>query len=476
MSELSAIAKTPFYLTVSRFIERTDLFRGVCRLHLAYSGGADSTALLAFLATWVKDHPLTLTAHHIRHGLRPSDAIDAAVAEANARRFDVPFFVTELNLGNLPSNVEATARLARLAALEQAIPACHRHETAIITAHHGDENIETALWRIGRGCGLEGLSLAPRTHDAIVRIRPLLCTGRSEIVAFLEELGLSWAEDPTNAEDHYRRNRLRHRVLPSLRDEFGNMSPAYRSLVHLHSDGEALSCFSENLVTRHMIGNCWIFPTALFDTFSVSARCQLLRHAARHILCGYCPDTAFVERTCRVLSERRPSQKVSTDQKIFWTWNRHFVMGRPHVDTPPQPPPVKLPCPCTCQPVWDIATVSVSRLICVDPPKNTRTRLFLDASACLGECSFVPANAVTQMTTHDGRTARLTALLRQAGIPDVLMVIWPVLVCGETPLWILSGPRSAQALPPAPNRPALCIDVDKGIFASPKAAGEAYGT
>ncbi len=460
MSEVSTnIPKTPFYATVSRFIEDRDLFRGIRHIHLAYSGGADSTALLAFLAKWIEGRDITLTAHHIRHGLRESDMIDAEVAARNAARFNIPLVMTDLQLGTLTSNVEAIARTSRQLALEHAIAPSMRLQTAIVTAHHGDENVETALWRMGRGCGLEGLTLSPRSTDIIPRIRPLLCMGKREIIAFLREMDIPWAEDPTNASDHYRRNRLRHHVLTSLMDEFENMAPLYRSLVQLHSDANALSCLAEEKVVRYMFGDCWVFPASAFDALSEPARIQLLRHAARHILPGYCPTAGFIEKTCRVLSDRREQQKKATDEKIVWLWNRDFVMGKPCCAQDPLPKHVSVVPSSDEQSLWGFATVSLSRFICLDIPKNTQTRLFLNASSIHGELLFMPAHLLESMKTTDGRVVRVSELMQKARLPDILPLNWPDLPCSGHPLWILAGPRSELAIPPSPMTSALCIEI-----------------
>ena len=460
MSEVShCILKTPFYTAVSRFIEDRDLFRGIRHIHLAYSGGADSTALLAFLATWIEGRGITLTAHHIRHGLRESDILDAEVAAKNAARFNIPFVMTDLQLGNITSNVEAKARSARQLALEHAIEPSMLSQTAIVTAHHGDENVETAFWRMGRGCGLEGLTLSPRTEDPIPRIRPLLCMGKREILTFLREREIPWAEDPTNASDHYRRNRLRHHVLMPLMDEFENMTPFYRTLVHVHSDAEALSCFAEEAVSRYMFGTCWVYPVAEFDALSEPAKIQLLRHAARHILPGYCPTSAFILKTCRILSLRREQQKRSTDEKLMWLWNRDFVMGEPCLAQKTLPTYVSVTPTPDERSLWGLAEVILSRFICLDVPKNTRTRLYLDASAIQGELRFIPAHFLESMKTSDGRVVPVTELLHKARIPDVLQPSWPVLTDSGNPLWIVAGPRSIFATPPKQRVTTLCIEI-----------------
>lgn len=463
---LGSIKKHPFYASVAAFVARYGLFDGIEHIYLAYSGGADSTALLAFLAVWKEEHHVRVTAHHIQHGLRDSDQWDAEVAADNAKRLGIPIVVTQLNLGHITANIEAEARRARIEALEGAVEASERENenAAIVTAHHGDENIETALWRMGRGCGIEGATLALRSGDSIPRIRPLLCLGKREILAFLRDIEVPWAEDPTNATDHYRRNRLRHHVLERLTDEFETMRPFYRSLIQMRCDGEALDSFVEASVMRYMFGHRWVFPLSQFEALSAEAQTQLLRHAARHIVHGCCPDAQFIEQTRVMVVARTERKKIATNQMIDWTWNRFFVMGKPHNVKPDMPDSVCLPVPVDNMDIWGIARATSSRMIFLDVTKNTRTRLCVDASICKGTLRFVPACFTERMTLTDGRCSKITELLAKAGIPDVCRYDWPVLVCDQEPWWIFAGPRSIYARSPARQQMAYVIEIKSILF------------
>ena len=461
---LDNIKRHSFYEAVAVFVTRYNLFNGIEHVYLAYSGGADSTALLAFLAVWKEAHNIHVTAHHIQHGLRKSDGLDAEVAEINARRLGIPFVLTQLKLGCVLANIEAEARKARIEALESVVKASGIENAAIVTAHHGDENIETALWRMGRGCGIEGATLAMRSDDSIPRIRPLLCLGKREILAFLRDIGLPWAEDPTNATDHYRRNRLRHHVLDQLMDEFETMRPFYRSLIQMRCDGDALDSLVEASVMRYMFGHRWVFPLSQFEALSAEALTQLLRHAARHIVRGYCPDAQFIEQTRVMFVAKTESKKIATNQKIDWTWNRFFVMGKPHGAEPELPASVEVPVPVDNMDIWEMASASSSRMIFLDVPKNTRTKLCLDASVCLGALRFVPACLTERMVLTDGRCPKIMELLAKSGIPDVCRYDWPVLMCEQEPWWIFAGPRSIYARPPVRQQMAYVIEMKCILF------------
>jgi tRNA(Ile)-lysidine synthase len=90
----------------------------------------------------------------------------------------------------------------------------------IAVAHTADDQAETVLLRLLRGTGPAGLGgIAPRSDDGVV-VRPLLGVSRAEVLAYAAARGLDWREDPSNADPHYARSRLRHAWLPGLRDAF----------------------------------------------------------------------------------------------------------------------------------------------------------------------------------------------------------------------------------------------------------------
>ncbi|MCB9371727.1 MAG: tRNA lysidine(34) synthetase TilS [Microthrixaceae bacterium] len=162
----------------------------------AVSGGPDSLALLALAVA----AGLEVTAVHVDHGLRPGSGREAEVVEAAAERFGARFSARRVTVVEGP-NLEARARAARYAALPP--DAC--------TGHTADDQAETVLLHLLRGAGstgLAGMRPGPR--------RPLLGLRRAETVALCDELGLEPVVDPSNADPRFRRNRVRHEVLPLL--------------------------------------------------------------------------------------------------------------------------------------------------------------------------------------------------------------------------------------------------------------------
>lgn len=174
------------------------------RYVLAVSGGVDSMVLQDLL----RDKPgVDITVAHYDHGIRPDSAEDRKLVQAVADHYGLPFVYEEGKLGAGAS--EETARRARYAFLERVRQ--ERGADAVITAHHQDDLLETAILNILRGTGRKGLtSLSSRPGV----IRPMLHLSKQNIRAYAKVHYLAWREDVTNADERYLRNYIRHTVLP----------------------------------------------------------------------------------------------------------------------------------------------------------------------------------------------------------------------------------------------------------------------
>ena len=177
----------------------------------AVSGGADSVALL-FAFYLLKDKlQITLEAAHFNHHLRgaESDGDEAFVKEL-CDRYDIPLHLGGAEVTAGKKGLEAAARDARYAFLQGL-------NGKIATAHTADDNAETVLMHLIRGTGLKGLGGISPVWGNI--IRPMLKCTRQDVEAFLEEWCLSHIEDSSNGSDAFLRNRIRHHVMPLLKQE-----------------------------------------------------------------------------------------------------------------------------------------------------------------------------------------------------------------------------------------------------------------
>jgi tRNA(Ile)-lysidine synthase len=185
---------------------------------VAFSGGADSTALLAALAQ-LQRLPLKVRALHVDHRLHPHSANWAAHCRRVARALDVPLQVRTANIARARGeSLEAAARAARYQLLATALG----EDEALVTAHHQDDQLETVLLQLLRGAGLAGIAAMPAVASFArgALVRPLLPWSRAELGAWVRSQGLDWIEDPGNSELRLDRNYLRTRVLPLIRERW----------------------------------------------------------------------------------------------------------------------------------------------------------------------------------------------------------------------------------------------------------------
>jgi tRNA(Ile)-lysidine synthase len=182
------------------------------------SGGPDSMALAHLLHTLAARWGLRLGVAHLDHGLRPEAAAqEAALVEALARSLGMACHKARIEALPARGSLEEQLRLRRYAFFKE-IAAEHGYNK-IALAHHADDNAEAVLMHLLRGSGIRGLAgIPPMRAPGIVR--PLIAARRTEILAYLERHAITYANDPSNADLGFERNRIRHQVLPQLIERF----------------------------------------------------------------------------------------------------------------------------------------------------------------------------------------------------------------------------------------------------------------
>ena len=193
---------------------------------VALSGGADSVALLLGLCTLRTNGKIgRLCAAHLHHGIRAEEAdADEAFARELCASLDVPFCSERVDVPALSAShgisVELAARNARYAFLERV--RVRMDLDVIALGHHRDDQAETVLLHLFRGSGTDGLAgMRVRSGNLI---RPLLRTGRDEILAYLRERGQTYRTDSTNLIPDATRNQIRLEVIPAIE----KINPAVR--------------------------------------------------------------------------------------------------------------------------------------------------------------------------------------------------------------------------------------------------------
>jgi len=236
----------------------------------AVSGGADSVALMVLACAT----NLNVTAWHVDHGLRENSHTEAALVAQLATQLGAQFESRTVSVEQ-GANTEARAREARYGALPP----------GVLTGHTADDQAETILINLLRGSGTRGLAGMQPTAQ-----RPLLHIRRSETEALCNELGLAVFHDPSNNDERFQRNRIRHEVLPLLE------SLAKRDLVPVLTRQADLLRDDDDLLNE--------LASALDPTDALalaSAPIALARRAIRSWLTNpLVPDSATVERVLDV--------------------------------------------------------------------------------------------------------------------------------------------------------------------------------
>ena len=193
------------------FARQQDMVQPGDEILCAVSGGPDSMALLWAMYLLKDKLGIKLGAAHFNHGLRGEESRrDEEFVRQFCRDYKIPLYCAGETVTAGEKGLEAAAREARYAFF-RTLPG------KIATAHTADDNAETVLMHLVRGTGLKGLGGIRPVNGNV--IRPMLTVTREQVLAFLEQYSIPYVTDSSNETDDFLRNRLRHRVMPLLREE-----------------------------------------------------------------------------------------------------------------------------------------------------------------------------------------------------------------------------------------------------------------
>ena len=225
------------------------LLENVRTVTVALSGGADSMALLYALVSLKDKLNITVKAAHFNHQIRGNEALrDEEFVKEQCRMLGVELFCESADVPRFAKekgvSLELAARELRYAFFEKI------NEGVIATAHTASDNIETVLFNLTRGTALQGLCGIPPKRD--IFIRPLILCTREQIEEYCKENNISYMTDSTNLCDDYTRNKIRHHIIPRLKDINPSVEKSVlRTSSALREDGEILNKLALDYVKQN---------------------------------------------------------------------------------------------------------------------------------------------------------------------------------------------------------------------------------
>lgn len=279
---------------------RRSLWKAGDALCVAVSGGCDSVALLHALLTLQEQEGYALSAVHVNHHLRGAESdADAAFVEALCRGWKIPLttFDVDVRGERRPGeSEELCARRLRYRELDTLVEQGYR----VVTAHTLSDQAETILFRLARGSGVKGLRGIPAKRGGY--LRPLLTTTREETEAYCRENGLAFCHDSTNDCDAYTRNRLRHRVLPPLKEALPGCEEAIGRLSdQMEQLDGMLDRFADRLLSEARCADGLRRQPLAESERPVAAR-ALQRFAEERT--GLCPDAGHTEELLALIDRK----------------------------------------------------------------------------------------------------------------------------------------------------------------------------
>ena len=427
------------------------------RFVVGVSGGPDSLALLHVLASLVARHCLLVA--HLNHGWRETAVLDAQFVSQTAAGWGLACVVETVDVvAQARANGQSLEEAGRLARYRFfARQAREFGATAVLVAHNADDQAETVLLNLLRGAGLAGLggmrpvASLPEAPD-VALVRPFLTVSRAEIEAYCQAHGLSPVEDNTNADPTYRRNRLRHQLLPQL--------AAYNPQIQVHLQQLADLAAADDAYLAQSTAEHW--PALLLeqtDTWLALDRDQWLalplalrRRSLRQALAMFRPSLANVSYAA-IEQARQVAEKGQIGAQSTLTGGMLLQVdyGRLLITTDPQARPgdwpqlpdgivLSLPVPGRVELVngWALEAAPLAR---VNWPQVQQNPDPWTAVVSVGSSSLqVRGRNVGERFAPlgmDGRSAALKEVMINRRIGAAWRANWPLVCTADHLVWLV---------------------------------------
>ncbi len=275
---------------------------------VALSGGADSMSLLHILLSLESDLGITVEAAHFNHLIRGEEALrDEEFVKNQCRNLgvklylgqeDVPAFAKEKGI-----SLETAARELRYEFLSRI------NKDFIATAHTASDNLETVLFNLARGSAIDGLCGIPPKRD--IFIRPLILSTREKVEKYCEINNIPFVTDSTNLSDDYSRNKIRHKIVPILKEINPSIENTVgRMAVSLKEDSEYLKAEATDFLSANLTEKGEL-DLKKFDTLNRPIATRVIKQFIENA--GVSPEAVHINA---VLAITKSQGKISLPRKM----------------------------------------------------------------------------------------------------------------------------------------------------------------
>jgi tRNA(Ile)-lysidine synthase len=302
---------------------------------VALSGGADSSLLLHLLSDASRELGFPLYAAHVNHNIRTDKyggeaARDESFCRELCEKLGVKLFALSADVPSIAKengkSLETAAREARYAFFAEVMT--EEGIKILATAHNADDNLETQIFNLARGCGIDGICGIPEIRDFSAVdggkiVRPILSATKAEVIEYCSSHGFDFVTDSTNAEDDCTRNRIRHKIIPELIDLFGSPQRSAARLSRLaRSDAEYL----EATACEFLESSGGVIRLSDFNSLHPSISSRVISAAYGKVSSGNLEQTHVESILClanarvahsSISLPNRISAKIEREQLIF---------------------------------------------------------------------------------------------------------------------------------------------------------------
>lgn len=274
----------------------------------AISGGPDSMVLLKLL---MKIENIKIVVAHVNHKLRKESEHEAKMVENFCKKNNLIFEYYEIT--NYKGNTENYARVKRYNFFDQVI--AKYNAKYLLTAHHGDDLIETMLMRLARGTNNLGFKEITKRKNYII-YRPLICVTKDEILEYAKKNNIPYAIDETNKSDKFTRNRFRNKILPLLKSENKNI---HRNFLKFNESLQKYEDYIDNIVLKEMKK---IYQNDIIDIEKLKKQDKLVKEKIIYKILNdiYGDDINIikeknVEDILKVIDNKKPNIEINLPKK-----------------------------------------------------------------------------------------------------------------------------------------------------------------